>query len=80
MFTFLACCIISIAPKCSRGKKKGPCGMKLHRWYFDKKDQMCKPFIYGGCQSNENNFLTKKRCVAQCISFSVWLKLARDTS
>lgn len=27
---------------------------------------MCKPFSYGGCQGNANNFQTKKECVWQC--------------
>ncbi len=28
---------------------------------------MCRPFVYSGCQGNENNFVSQKECVEACV-------------
>ena len=38
----------------------------MPRYYFDPAVGECKEFIYGGCQGNENNFMTKEACEAMC--------------
>jgi len=52
------------ADLCYLPKVAGPCRASLTRWYYNGKD--CVRFIYGGCQGNTNNFLTKQACQARC--------------
>merc|ERR1712043_67736 len=46
--------------------KQGRCQINLQKYYFDKTTGSCKPFIYGGCQGNSNNFDTLDECTARC--------------
>jgi len=52
---------------CSLDYHTGPCNDLSIRWYFSKANNSCKPFIYGGCEGNENNFHTEKKCQQQCL-------------
>jgi len=36
------------------------------RWHFDGTE--CKIFVFGGIGGNQNNFLTKRKCMKQCVS------------
>ena len=38
---------------------KGNCQAKLRRFYFDNKEDICKLFIFGGCQGNSFVFVAK---------------------
>jgi len=44
----------------------GPCEAAIDRWYFDARTGICRPFIYGGCEGNLNNFETLEQCSAEC--------------
>jgi hypothetical protein len=44
----------------------GECGGSELRWYYNPALLMCMPFAYGGCQGNENRFLTELECVDIC--------------
>lgn len=44
----------------------GPCKGTLPRFYFDASTQTCKGFTYGGCQGNNNNFVTINECESKC--------------
>lgn len=44
----------------------GPCDAAIPRWYFDAEAGECLRFIWGGCEANGNNFLTKAACEATC--------------
>ena len=37
------------------------------RYYFNKESAECETFAFGGCDSNENNFLSKSECENMCI-------------
>ncbi|CAI9537709.1 unnamed protein product [Staurois parvus] len=54
--------------KCQTGicSKVGPCHRALQRYYYNRFKGTCEPFIYGGCQGNENNFLTVEACENTC--------------
>ncbi|XP_077350045.1 BPTI/Kunitz domain-containing protein-like [Lithobates pipiens] len=56
------------AVRCSASPKAGPCEAYMPRYYYDQKTRTCKEFIYGGCQANGNNFLTKEDCERTCRS------------
>ncbi|VDP26201.1 unnamed protein product [Heligmosomoides polygyrus] len=38
----------------------------LPRWFFDKKQNRCAPFSYGGIGGNENNFISQVTCSEAC--------------
>ncbi|UYV74460.1 hypothetical protein LAZ67_11003605 [Cordylochernes scorpioides] len=53
-------------PVCCRPAYTGPCRAAMSRWYFDCETGTCQRFIYGGCQSNGNNFATQQECLRSC--------------
>lgn len=44
---------------------RGPCGASQVRFYYDYRDDRCKPFSYGGCGGNVP-FETLERCLDFC--------------
>lgn len=44
----------------------GLCLAYFPSFYYDPSTETCKTFIYGGCQGNENRFLTEAQCLAEC--------------
>eukprot|EP00058_Branchiostoma_floridae_P022676 XP_002608166.1 hypothetical protein BRAFLDRAFT_90419 [Branchiostoma floridae] len=51
---------------CTEPKKVGHCRAAVRRFYFDTAEKKCKPFIFGGCGGNRNNFLTLQDCETTC--------------
>ena len=51
---------------CLKPRNTGYCRLYNVRWYFDGKDALCKPFVYGGCGGNNNNFQTQEACSSAC--------------
>lgn len=45
---------------------KGPCKQRFEKYYFDQNIKKCRPFIYGGCNGNANNFINLKECQNNC--------------
>lgn len=45
---------------------EGPCEGQFERWFYDKETDACRPFIYGGCKGNKNNYPTEQSCLYQC--------------
>ncbi|XP_037667698.1 eppin-like [Choloepus didactylus] len=68
------CCVFSCGKKCldvgqdicKMPKKSGPCMAYFRRWWYDKENNTCYNFIYGGCQGNNNNFQSKALCEINC--------------
>nr|ACV66786.1 serine protease inhibitor 2 [Rana chensinensis] len=58
----------STAQVCDLPPKRGPCKARLDRFYYNQRTKTCKDFVYGGCQGNGNNFLTKDDCERTCKS------------
>ncbi|XP_014313506.1 WAP four-disulfide core domain protein 8 [Myotis lucifugus] len=70
----LKCCQFACGKKCMDPYEE-PCMLSLdqgncdrfdRRWYYDLKNLLCKPFKYGGCDGNSNNFLSKEDCMKAC--------------
>lgn len=57
---------IAIVAICEHPVEKGPCNGNFTRWYFNKSEDTCKPFRYGGCKGTKNNFDTEQTCRYQC--------------
>lgn len=68
---------------CSQPVEVGPCrayvsrvrtrsGTHTHaqipRFFYNRTSSECEPFVYGGCQGNENNFGTHQQCMGNCSS------------
>ncbi|KAL1235586.1 Papilin [Trichinella pseudospiralis] len=59
------------ADVCKQPADKGSCRGNIQRWHFDHKEKQCKPFLYGGCLGNGNNFKSRKACEAKCMPETV---------
>lgn len=53
-------------PVCQQQKEIGPCRAALPRWFYNGQTGQCEEFQYGGCQGNDNNFMTRAECEGQC--------------
>jgi len=54
--------IETIKDVCSLPKDSGLCKGSFQRFYYDNQTKECKPFTYGGCPGNGNNFHTIEFC------------------
>ncbi|CAB3989200.1 serine ase inhibitor [Paramuricea clavata] len=52
---------------CSLDKDPGFCRGYFPRYFYSSKSQACEKFIYGGCQGNQNNFVTLQACQDKCL-------------
>ncbi|XP_055949336.1 papilin-like [Argiope bruennichi] len=52
---------------CDQPMDVGPCKKVTQRWFFNKAENACKAFIYGGCKGNSNNFESEKECMQRCV-------------
>lgn len=53
-------------PTCGLPPDPGPCTESIERWFYDKDNDRCEPFNYGGCEGNANNFATREECSGSC--------------
>jgi hypothetical protein len=51
---------------CRLNVDAGPCFGSFTRYYYNSKSGRCEKFIYGGCNGNKNNFLTRADCENVC--------------
>ncbi len=47
---------------CTQLPQTGPCRSAIRSWYYDAATAPCMPFLYGGCQGNENRFGSFDEC------------------
>uniref|UniRef100_A0A9L0JW18 Kunitz-type protease inhibitor 2 n=1 Tax=Equus asinus TaxID=9793 RepID=A0A9L0JW18_EQUAS len=47
-------------------KAVGRCRAAFPRWWYNVTDRSCQQFVYGGCNGNKNNYLTKEECLEKC--------------
>ncbi|CAL1531650.1 unnamed protein product [Lymnaea stagnalis] len=58
----------SVQEICLKPKYVGRCRAALPRFYFDSQTRSCREFIYGGCEGNLNNFVSKTACERRCAN------------
>lgn len=61
-------CTAALVDVCLLPMDEGSCSRYTLRWYFDSKVQGCKPFIYSGCEGNDNRFLHQEECEETCLA------------
>ncbi|XP_033735426.1 papilin-like isoform X3 [Pecten maximus] len=52
---------------CDLENERGGCSNYEVRWYFNREDQRCMRFWYGGCDGNANNFPDEAECQNICV-------------
>ncbi|XP_054928093.1 boophilin-H2-like [Dermacentor andersoni] len=53
---------------CRKQPHPGPCMGSFPRFYYDQNTNSCRLFLYGGCDSNGNNFESPIDCMRLCGS------------
>lgn len=53
---------------CRLESDSGPCRTAEARWYYNYAEGLCDRFAYGGCDGNQNNFLSAEECEQNCGS------------
>jgi hypothetical protein len=63
-------CPVDLYPMeaCMLDVRPGPCKARYPRYFYNTTSSQCEKFIYGGCQSNTNNFLDIPSCLRHCAS------------
>ncbi|XP_035225520.1 papilin-like isoform X3 [Stegodyphus dumicola] len=52
---------------CMLPKEPGPCLGYYRMWYYDSIYNICKSFVYGGCDGNKNRFEKRTDCEQLCV-------------
>ena len=67
----------TVQVKCLLQKEVGPCRGAVSAFFFNTYTLKCEPFIYGGCNGNENNFQTLFECEKTCGSkfFNIFFQI-----
>uniref|UniRef100_A0A3Q3ED29 BPTI/Kunitz inhibitor domain-containing protein n=1 Tax=Labrus bergylta TaxID=56723 RepID=A0A3Q3ED29_9LABR len=51
---------------CVLAPETGLCRAFVERYFYNSTSKNCKIFIYGGCDGNQNNFVTESDCLHSC--------------
>ncbi|XP_017271611.1 WAP, Kazal, immunoglobulin, Kunitz and NTR domain-containing protein 2 [Kryptolebias marmoratus] len=62
----MQCCGPELTGPCGLPTLQGPCKAYEPRWAYSGTSRECQPFIYGGCEGNDNNFESKQTCEETC--------------
>jgi len=52
--------------ECLLPKVTGKCRALIYKFFFNVTSNQCEQFVYGGCNGNENSFVTFGDCVEHC--------------
>ncbi|XP_058060218.1 papilin [Anopheles bellator] len=53
-------------PSCRQPLDVGNCEAQQARWHFTGDGNKCMPFYFTGCGGNENHFVSRDQCEAEC--------------
>ncbi|XP_054481036.1 kunitz-type serine protease inhibitor PIVL [Anoplopoma fimbria] len=54
------------ADRCLEPMSEGACSEYVLLWYFHPRSGECRPFVYGGCGGNGNQFPSRQECQSWC--------------
>jgi len=58
---------IGAGDRCAALQREGEGRLQLARYYYNAARRDCQTFIYRGEKGNENNFLDRETCEAECV-------------
>ncbi|KAL8613701.1 hypothetical protein ACOMHN_029793 [Nucella lapillus] len=61
-----AICCRNQRNKCLLPVDSGPCRAAFKMYYYNSTTGLCSDFMYGGCQGNDNRFVSHDQCRAAC--------------
>uniref|UniRef100_UPI00358E85FC WAP, Kazal, immunoglobulin, Kunitz and NTR domain-containing protein 2-like n=1 Tax=Myxine glutinosa TaxID=7769 RepID=UPI00358E85FC len=67
--TYVECntiCANHLVSACSLPPVQGPCHIWEARWAYNPYSGLCNSFVYGGCEGNGNNFMSRSVCEDSC--------------
>ncbi|GFU46168.1 hypothetical protein TNCV_2155111 [Trichonephila clavipes] len=47
-------------------RQGGSCSSYVKMYYYDPQYEMCREFVYTGCDGNNNRFSSKAECEREC--------------
>uniref|UniRef100_A0A8D2ZFF6 BPTI/Kunitz inhibitor domain-containing protein n=1 Tax=Scophthalmus maximus TaxID=52904 RepID=A0A8D2ZFF6_SCOMX len=56
----------NISDRCLEPLAEGACSEYVLLWYFHPRSGECRPFVYGGCGGNRNQFSSRQQCQTCC--------------
>ncbi|KAJ7329348.1 hypothetical protein JRQ81_015522 [Phrynocephalus forsythii] len=56
----------SLSDLCILPMDEGSCLQYMVLWYYHPEDNQCRPFLFGGCGGNANQFPSKQKCELWC--------------
>lgn len=56
---------------CQLPKIEGPCKADFIQWYYDRNNNRCLRFRYGGCKGNLNRFNDQSSCESRCLQKAI---------
>ncbi|XP_065821785.1 serum response factor-binding protein 1-like isoform X2 [Labrus bergylta] len=59
---------------CVLGPETGPCRAFIDHYFYNSTSMNCEIFTYGGCDGNQNNFVTESDCLHSCHTEEPTLK------
>ncbi|XP_047512868.1 uncharacterized protein LOC125054801 [Pieris napi] len=51
---------------CKQELDPGKCLGEFSKWYYSEQEDICREFIYGGCNGNDNRFDSQVECENRC--------------
>ena len=65
---------------CTAPPVSGSCEAYIPAWYHDPFTGLCRPFVYGGCDGNDNRYRSLAECQANCTGGSPDLDRCQQAS
>ncbi|XP_028274896.1 collagen alpha-1(VII) chain [Parambassis ranga] len=56
----------ALRDRCLEPMSEGSCSDYVLLWYFHARSGECRPFVYGGCNGNHNQFSSRQECQRWC--------------
>ncbi|XP_037912489.1 kappaPI-actitoxin-Avd3c-like [Hermetia illucens] len=58
---------VTVPDECLEPQFTGLCEALFYRYAYNPENKTCEKFVYGGCDANRNNFVTKEDCERKCL-------------
>lgn len=59
---------LTVRDICFMPEDPGRCQESVPRWRYDRREGICRQFMYSGCEGNRNNFESREDCERSCAN------------